>query len=62
VDVDPYNVNTARSAYANLMHLSSGHVDLLRERFQAPKFSRQSNLQHREDSRWALLQIYSFLF
>jgi len=43
-----------------LMHLSSSHVGLLRKEFQAPKFSPQSDLRCRADSRWALPQISSF--
>jgi len=37
-----------------LMHLSSSHVGLLQEAFQAPKFSPQSELRRQANSRWAL--------
>jgi len=45
------------------MHLSSGHVTLMPGKFDIPhQIFFQSNLRRRANSRWALLQISSFIF
>jgi len=42
-----------------LMHLTSGQVTLLSEKFLPPELTSQSDLGRRADSRWALPQISS---
>jgi len=44
-----------------LMRWSSVHVTLLREECEPPKLSPQSDMGRQADSRWALLQISSFI-
>jgi len=44
-----------------LMHLSLGHVTLMLGKFYPRPNSPQSDLGRRADSRWALLQIFSFV-
>ena len=45
------------------MHLSSGYVTLMPEKFNPPPFNfPESDLRRRADSRWAVPQISSFIF